>query len=150
MQGACISVSVYLTGHTDFVYRSFHIDWNGELTTLLYDWRDDFDFAIVGFPFLCGKVLVVCVSYSWFGAQSERVLREGIFRGEADGLQVSWCCGIVVGLVWGRHFANSMVAVVTLFAIASYHWPMCWMVCFVRFVRLSFPCWLWRRVIPYT
>jgi hypothetical protein len=24
------------------------------------------------------------------------------------------------------------------------------MICFIPLVRLSFPCWLWRRVIPYT
>jgi hypothetical protein len=38
----------------------------------------------------------------------------------------------------------------TLFAITNYHWPICWMICFIHFVRLSFPCWLWRLVIPYT
>ena len=30
-----------------------NIDSNGRLTTSLYDKRDDFDFAIVNFPFLC-------------------------------------------------------------------------------------------------
>jgi hypothetical protein len=29
---------------------------NGRLTTSLYDKRDDFDFAIVNFPFLCSNV----------------------------------------------------------------------------------------------
>jgi hypothetical protein len=37
-----------------------------------------------------------------------------------------------------------------LFAIINYHWPICWMICFIQFVRLSFQYWLWRRVIPYT
>ena len=23
-----------------------------------------------------------------------------------------------------------------------YHWPICWMICFIQFVRLSFPYWL--------
>ena len=35
----------------------------------------------------------------------------------------------------------------TLFAIANYHWPICWMICFIQFVRLSYPYWSWRRVI---
>ena len=32
------------------------IDSNGRLTTSLYDKRDDFDFAIVNFPFLCSDI----------------------------------------------------------------------------------------------
>jgi hypothetical protein len=46
----------------------FNIDSNGRLTTSLYHKRDDFDFAIVNFPFLCGKVphsaLMMCISSS--------------------------------------------------------------------------------------
>ena len=33
-----------------------HIDSNGRLTTTLYDKRDDFNFAIVNFPFLCSNI----------------------------------------------------------------------------------------------
>jgi hypothetical protein len=33
-----------------------HIDSNGRLTTSLYDKHDDFDFAIVNFPFLCSNI----------------------------------------------------------------------------------------------
>jgi hypothetical protein len=33
-----------------------NIDSNGRLTTTLYDKRDDFDFAIVIFPFLCRNI----------------------------------------------------------------------------------------------
>jgi hypothetical protein len=33
-----------------------NIDFNGRLTTSLYDKRDDFDFAIVNFPFLCSNI----------------------------------------------------------------------------------------------
>jgi hypothetical protein len=33
-----------------------NIDANGRLTTTPYDKRDDFDFAIVNFPFLCTVV----------------------------------------------------------------------------------------------
>jgi hypothetical protein len=33
-----------------------NIDSNGRLTTSLYDKRDDFDFAIVSFPFLCSNI----------------------------------------------------------------------------------------------
>jgi hypothetical protein len=34
----------------------FNIDPNGRLATTLYDKRDDFDFAIVNFPFLCCNI----------------------------------------------------------------------------------------------
>ena len=33
-----------------------NIDSNGRLTTSLYDKRDDFNFAIVNFPFLCSNI----------------------------------------------------------------------------------------------
>jgi hypothetical protein len=33
-----------------------NIDSNGRLTTSLYDKHDDFDFAVVNFPFLCRKI----------------------------------------------------------------------------------------------
>ena len=33
-----------------------NIDFNGRLTTSLYDKRDDFYFAIVNFPFLCSNI----------------------------------------------------------------------------------------------
>jgi hypothetical protein len=45
-----------------------NIDSNGRLTTPLYDKRDDFDFAIVNFPFLCSNIhfhlLMMCTSHS--------------------------------------------------------------------------------------
>jgi hypothetical protein len=31
-----------------------------------------------------------------------------------------------------------------------YHLHICWIICFIQFFILSFPYWLWRRVIPYT
>jgi hypothetical protein len=33
-----------------------HIDSNGRLTISLNDKRDDFDFAVVNFPFLCSNI----------------------------------------------------------------------------------------------
>jgi hypothetical protein len=49
-----------------------------------------------------------------------------------------------------HHFANSTLAIMALFAITNHHWPIYWMICFIQFVRLSFPYWIWRRVILYT
>jgi hypothetical protein len=37
----------------------------------------------------------------------------------------------------------------TLFSITNYHWHICWMTCFIQFVRLSFPYWVddgWSRI----
>jgi hypothetical protein len=34
----------------------FNIDSNGRMTTTPYDKRDEFDFAIVNFPFLCSNI----------------------------------------------------------------------------------------------
>ena len=41
-----------------------NIDSNGKLTTTLYDKRDDFNFAIVNFPFLCSNIPMLCISPS--------------------------------------------------------------------------------------
>jgi hypothetical protein len=37
-------------------YLSHFIESNGRLTTSLYDKRDDFNFTIVNFPFLCSSI----------------------------------------------------------------------------------------------
>jgi hypothetical protein len=47
-------------------------------------------------------------------------------------------------------FANSTVAIMTLFAITNHHWSIFWMICFIQYVWLWFSYWRWRRVIPYT
>jgi hypothetical protein len=38
-----------------YLHILLKIDSSGRLTTSLYDKRDDFDFAIVNFPFLCSN-----------------------------------------------------------------------------------------------
>jgi hypothetical protein len=47
------------------------IDSNGRLITTIYYKRDEFDFVIVNFPFLCSNkrfhLLMVYISPSWFG-----------------------------------------------------------------------------------
>jgi hypothetical protein len=45
---------------------------------------------------------------------------------------------------------SSFRKIMTLFANTIYHWPVCWTICFIPFLRMSFPYWLWWRVIPYT
>jgi hypothetical protein len=47
-------------------------------------------------------------------------------------------------------FYKFFVAVMTLFEITNHYWPICGLICFILFVRLSFPYRLWQRVIPYT
>jgi hypothetical protein len=39
-----------------YLYILLNIDFNGTLPTLLYDKGDNFDFAIVNFPFLCSSI----------------------------------------------------------------------------------------------
>jgi hypothetical protein len=45
-----------------------YIDYNGILTTRLYDKRYDFDFAIVIFPFLCSNI-PFSPAYGWYISQ---------------------------------------------------------------------------------
>jgi hypothetical protein len=51
-----------------------NIDSSGRLTTSLYDKRDDFDFAIVNFPFLCSNI-PLSPAYSVFISQLIRYAR---------------------------------------------------------------------------
>jgi hypothetical protein len=70
-----------------------NIDPNDRLKTSLCDKRDDFDFAIVNFSFLCSNIPLspaygVCTSPSSFDTQ-EHVLRMRTFQNEANNLQKS-------------------------------------------------------------
>ena len=40
----------------DYLDLTFIMDGGGKLSTRLYDRRDDFDFHIVNFPFLCSNI----------------------------------------------------------------------------------------------
>jgi hypothetical protein len=44
-----------ISSHLDIL---LNVDSNDRLTTSLYDKRDDFDFTIVNFPFLCSNILL--------------------------------------------------------------------------------------------
>ena len=54
-----------------------NIDSDGRLTTTLYDKRDDFNFAIVNFPFLCSNV-PLSPAYGVYVSQLIRYAREGM------------------------------------------------------------------------
>jgi hypothetical protein len=65
------------------------IDSNGRLTTSQYEKRGDFDFAIVGFPFLCGNmplspVCGVCVSRLVWCARAHFAYEDFSERGKVD------------------------------------------------------------------
>jgi hypothetical protein len=117
-----------------------------------------FLFYVVTYHF---HLRMVCTSPSWFDTQ-ENDLRMRTFQNEANYLQKSWCCRVIMNFVSSHHFANSTVVIMTLFAIKNYHWHICWMTWFIKFVRLSFPYWFWlrgtwsylcicrRSVLPYT
>jgi hypothetical protein len=62
-----------------------------------------------------------------------KLVRENMFcvwGHEVYYCQISWCCRDIM------NFANSTVVIMTLFAIINYHWPICWMVCFILFVSI--------------
>ena len=99
-----------------------NIDSNGRLTTTLYDKRDYFDFAIVNFPFLCSNVPLLpaygvyvsqlirysraCLAYDDILKRGQLLTKKLIFQGYNESR---------------HHFANSTVAIMTLFAITNYH-----------------------------
>jgi hypothetical protein len=102
------------------------------------------------FPFLCSNILLspaygvyisqfiwyarACFTYEDFSKRSKLLTYKLMLQGYNESrLKLS--------------FRNSTVVTMTLFAITNYPWPICWMICSIQFVRLSFPYWLWRRVI---
>ena len=97
-----------------------------------------FLFYAVIYPF---HLLMACISPSWFYMQ-EHVLHMRTFqkRRKVD----------VAGLYKSHLLANSTIAIMTLFVNPNYHLPICWMICVILFVRLSFSYRLWRRAIPYS
>jgi hypothetical protein len=103
---------------------SFNIDSNGRLTTTLYDKRDDFDFAIINFPFRCSNVPLspayglyicllipytrACFAYEDFSKRGRLLTNKLMLQGYNEShLKLS--------------FANSTVAIITLFAITNFH-----------------------------
>jgi hypothetical protein len=87
---------------TSYLDILLNIDSNGRLTTSLYDKRDDFHLQSSTFLFYVVTyhlhLLMVCISPSWFDTQ-EHVLRMRTFQNEADYLQISWCCKVIMNLV---------------------------------------------------
>jgi hypothetical protein len=99
------------------------------------------DFAIVNFLFFFYSNIPLSPAYGVYRFDTkDHVLRIRPLQCEVNYWQKlsNWRCKV------------SMVSIMTLFAITNYHWPICWIICFVPFVQLSFPYWLWRRVITYT
>jgi hypothetical protein len=77
-----------------------NIDSNGRLTTLLYDKHDDFDFAIVNFPFLCTcsniplspaygvyisqliRYARACFAYEYFSKRGKLLIKNLMLQGD--------------------------------------------------------------------
>jgi hypothetical protein len=108
--------------------------------------------AIVNFPFLCSNIPLspygvyisqwiryarACFACGDFSKRGKLLAKKLMLQGYNESRL-------------SHHFANSTVVIMALFVITNYHLYICWMTCFIEFVRLSFPYWLWRRVIPYT
>ena len=60
--------ALYLDPHLE-------IDSEGRLRTKLYDKRDDFNFPIVNFPFICSKITAVALAYGVYISQLIRYSR---------------------------------------------------------------------------
>ena len=118
---------------TSASYRDIvlNIDSNGRLTTSLYDKRDDFDFAIVNFPFLCTcsniplsptsgvyisqliRYVRACFAYEDFSKRGKLLTKKLMLQGYNESrLKSSF------RKFYGRY-------IMTLFAITNYHWPIC-------------------------
>jgi hypothetical protein len=108
-----------------------HNDFNGRLTTSLYDKRGDFDFAIVNFPFLCSNIPLssgvyisqliryarICFAYEDFSKRGKLLTKKLMLQGYNE----------------SYHFGNFTIAVMTKFTITNNHW----LICFKWFVLYS-------------
>jgi hypothetical protein len=123
------SFCLILTKMTDW---QLHYMTNVTILTLQ---SSTFLFYLVIYHF---HLLMICISPSWFDTL-EHVLLMSTFKSEVNYWQESWYCRFITNLVWNHHFANSTVAIMTLFVITNYHLAICWMICFISFVRLLCP-----------
>jgi hypothetical protein len=84
------------------------------LTTSLYDKLDDFDFAIVNFPFRCSNI-PLSPAYDVYISQLIQYARESFtyedFSKRGKLLTKSWCCKVTMNLVSSHHFVNKWISV---------------------------------------
>ena len=97
-----------------------NIGSNDRLITTICDKRDDFDFAIVSFPFLCSNISFspaygVYISQLILYARACFDMRTFQKRRKVD----------IAGLYKSNLFANSTIAIMTLFVNTNYHLPIC-------------------------
>jgi hypothetical protein len=104
----------------------FNIDSNGSLTTSLYDTRDDFDFAIFNFPFLCSNI-PLSPAYGVYISQLNRYARACFaYEDFSKGGKLLTRMLMLQGYNESRlkpSFAISTVSIMTFFAIIKYYYP---------------------------
>jgi hypothetical protein len=114
------------------------LDTNGKITTQLYDKRDDLNFSIVNFPYLCSNI-PVSSAYGVYISQLIRYARacstydQFLVRGSiltdklmSQGLQLS---------LYRQLSANFMVVTTILFAHTTFLWGTCCLICFIPIVK---------------
>jgi hypothetical protein len=114
------------------------LDTNGKITTQLYDKRDDFNFSIVNFPYLCSNTLA-SPAYGVYTSKLIRYARacstydQFLVRGNllTDKLMSQgFNC-----LVYRQLSANFMVVTTILFAHTTFLWATCYLICFIPIVK---------------
>jgi hypothetical protein len=115
------------------------LDTNGKLSTQLYDKRDDFNFSIVNFPYLCSNI----PASSAYGVYISQLIRYAracsayviSFYFEAIYWQRSWCHKGFKCLAYRQLSANFMVVTTTLFTHTTFLWATCCVICFITIVK---------------
>jgi hypothetical protein len=117
------------------------LDTNGKITTQLYDKRDDFNFSIVNFPYLCSNIpaspaYVVYISqlirYAIACSIYDQLLVGGILLTNklmSQGFQLSPLQAVS---------ANFMVVTTILFVHTTFLWATCCLICFIPLVKPFF------------
>jgi hypothetical protein len=80
---------------------------SGKLTTQLYDIRDDFNFAIVNFPYICSNIPQSPASLNRFDMQGPALHTISFWIG-VNYWQTSWCYRDFYNSVWCQRFVIAM------------------------------------------
>jgi hypothetical protein len=129
------------------------LDTNGKITTQLYDKRDDFNFSIVNFPYLCSNIPAspvygVYILQLILYARACSTYNQFLVRGRLY-WQISWCRRGVNCLIYRQLSANSMVITTILFTHTTILWATCCLLCFIPIVKPFLTHWSWLRVVPF-
>jgi hypothetical protein len=138
---------------TSASYLDVLLNIDGKLTTQFYEERDDFDFAIVNFPYTCSNIQL-SPAYGVYISKRIRYARScstyDQFLSRADYWQISWYYRDFYSHVWFQRFASAMTVTVNQSKFTNFHWAIPCLTFFILIVRSYLAHWLWHQITPHS